>query len=195
MTDILFRSFTPDIEVRAGGDGRTVHGIAVPYGRAQRINSTLTEQFAPGAFNAAVRSAHRVPFARDHLPMGGTLIGRLTELRDDTAGLYFEARVAQTVAGDETLALLRDGALDQVSIGFRAKQDRRLPDGTVERVTADLRELAVVLEGAYGQHAMAMGVRAQDNLAVVEATCTCGAASRSAQARRILAALPTLLPM
>lgn len=186
----LYRSFEPDIEVRSVGDGRTVTGIAVPYGRPQRIDATLTEQFRKGAFSASVKAAARVPFAREHLKMGGTLIGKLTALRDDAAGLYFEARVSPTVAGDETLALLRDGALDQVSIGFRARQDRRLPDGTIERVTADLRELAVVLEGAYGHHAMVAEVREQ-----AEHGCTCGARSRLDESRRVLAGLPTLLPL
>ncbi|GAA2543707.1 DUF305 domain-containing protein [Pseudonocardia hydrocarbonoxydans] len=162
MNQLITRAFSPELEVRSAGDGRTVTGVAVPYGRPQRIDSTLTEQFRRGAFNAAIRAAHRVPFTREHLSMGGALIGRLTALRDDEAGLYFEARVSPTVAGDETLALLRDGALESVSIGFRARQNRRLADGTIERVTADLRELAVVLEGAYGEHALVSSVRAAD---------------------------------
>lgn len=185
--DSLFRSFTPDIEVRSGGDGRTVHGIAVPYAHPQRIDSTLTEQFARGAFRKQLESAHRVPFARDHMSHGGQLIGKITQLRDDAAGLYFEARVSPTSLGNDTLELLRDGALDQVSIGFRPGQDRRLPGGVVERVTAHLTELAVVLQGAYGEHAMAMGIRA--------AGCTCGSEDRMAEARRILQSLPEVLPL
>lgn len=192
-SEVAYRSFEPELEVRSGGDGRTVIGIAVPYGRPQRITADLTEQFAKGAFNAAVRAAHRIPFTREHMLLGGTLIGRLTELRDDAKGLYFEAKVSSTLAGDETLALLRDGALDQVSIGFREKQNRRLADGTIERVTADLRELAVVLEGAYGRHAAVAAVRSQEL-----PTCTCGAMdarSRLDAARKVLNGLPSLLPM
>lgn len=185
--DVAYRSFAPEVEVRSSGDGRTVHGIAVPYGQPQRINATLVEQFARGAFSRQAGAAHRVPFAREHLPMGGQLIGRITQLRDDAKGLYFEARVADTQLGNDTLALLRDGALDQVSIGFRERQNRRLPDGTVERVTADLRELAVVLEGAYGEYAVAMGVRSENG------GCACG--SRLDEARAVLATLPRLLPL
>lgn len=61
MADVIYRSFAPDLEVRSSGDGRTVCGIAVPYGRAQRIDSQLVEQFRRGAFNAQVRSAARIP--------------------------------------------------------------------------------------------------------------------------------------
>lgn len=158
--DVQYRSFTPDLEVRSSGDGRTIVGIAVPYGRPQFISRGLTEQFRRGAFNHQLRAAHRVPLTRDHLPLGGTLIGRATVLRDDAAGLYGEWRVSKTAAGDETLELVRDGALSQLSIGFRERQNERLTGGVIERVTADLREVAVVPEGAYGDAALISAVRA-----------------------------------
>lgn len=197
MTDTLFRTFTPDIAIRSAGDGRTLHGIAVPYGVEQRIDDALVEVFARGAFNAQVRAANRVPLAREHMALGGRLIGRLTMLRDDAAGLYFEARVSKTELGDETLALLEDEALREVSIGFRERQNRRRRNGAIERVTADLRELAVVMEGAYGQHAAVAGVRAkQDEMGPGATACTCGATdARLAQARQILAGLPVLPPV
>lgn len=191
-TDLITRSFTPELAVRSaanGGDGRTVEGLAVPYGRPQRINPDLVEQFARGAFNAQVRAPNRVRFQRDH----HILIGRAVELRDDAAGLWGAWRVSATPAGDETLTLVEDGVLDELSVGFRTRQDRRLPDGTIERVRADLVEVSLVLEGAYGRGALVSAVReAQDTNGVVAATCTCGAASRAAQAAQILASIPVL---
>src|SRR5690606_6540958 len=83
MDVIAFRTFTPDLEVRSGGDGRTIVGIAVPYGQPVRIDSTLVEQFARGAFNHQLRAPHRVRFAREHLQLGGTLIGVTKVLRDE----------------------------------------------------------------------------------------------------------------
>lgn len=192
----LIRVFTPDLEVRStakGGDGRTIVGIAVPYERAQRIDHTLVEQFARGAFNHQIAAAHRVPFAREHMSLGGTLIGRTITLRDDAAGLYGEWRVSRTPAGDETLELVKDGALSDLSIGFRERQNRRLASGTIERTTADLREVSVVLEGAYGEGAMVAAVRAaEDRQDVMAATCTCGAATNAQRAAQLLAALPVL---
>lgn len=157
---LQYRAFTPDLEVRTSGDGRTIVGIAVPYGHPQRISARLTEQFRRGAFNHQLRAAFRVPLARDHMMTGGTLIGRATELRDDAAGLYGEWRVSKTPAGDETLELVRDGVLPHLSIGFRERQNANLPGGVTERVTADLREVAIVAEGAYGDGAGIHGVRA-----------------------------------
>lgn len=185
MDVIAFRTFTPDLEVRSGGDGRTIVGIAVPYGQPVRIDSTLVEQFARGAFNHQLRAPHRVRFAREHLQLGGTLIGVTKVLRDDAAGLYGEWYVSKTPAGDETLELVRDGALRELSIGFREVQNRRLPTGVVERVKADLREVAVVMEGAYGELAVATGVRA----------ATASDRPLLAKARTMFEALPDLPPM
>jgi HK97 family phage prohead protease len=161
---MLYRSFTPDLEVRSDGDGRTVVGIAVPYGRTINVPSEgIRERFARGAFNHQLRASNRIAFARDHLPFGGVLIGATKLLRDDAAGLYGEWRVSRTAVGDETLELVRDGALRELSVGFRERRNRMVadPGGPItERVKADATEVAVVMAGAYGrQGAVMTGVR------------------------------------
>lgn len=163
MSDMQYRSFAPDLQVRSAGDGRTVCGIAVPYNAPTRINEQLIEQFARGAFNHQVDRPQRVKFAREHVMLGGELIGAASMLRDDAAGLYVELRTAKTPAGEATLELVRDGALDQLSVAFRAGKDRRLGAGHVERVQADLREVAIVMEGAYGELAVATAVRSHNH--------------------------------
>lgn len=169
ITGMHYRSFTPELEVRQKGDGRTIVGIAVPYGRAQYISPGLTEQFRSGAFDeqlgpvldgGVLRGANRVPFTRDHMAHGGALIGRATVLRNDAAGLYGEFRVSRTDKGDETLELVKDGALSELSIGFRERTNANLPGGVTERVAAELREVAVVMQGAYGEQALVSAIRA-----------------------------------
>lgn len=163
--DHFARTFSPLLEVRSsakGGDGRTIEGIAVPFLRRQRIDAQLTEQFAPGAFDHQIRAVHRIAFTRDHMSQGGTLIGRAIELRNDALGLWGAFRVSATSAGDDTLALIADGALSELSVGFRAQKDHREPDGTITRVRADLVEVSVVLAGAYGEGAQIMAVRSAD---------------------------------
>lgn len=161
MNETHYRSFTPDLEVRSGNDGRTIYGIAVPYNAPTRIDDVLVEQFARGAFNHQINRPQRVKFAREHVLLGGEIIGAASMLKDDAAGLYVELRAARTPRGDETLELVKDGALDQLSIMFREAKSRRLAGGVTERVTADLREVAVVMEGAYGELAAAAGVRSR----------------------------------
>lgn len=160
MENMIYRTYMPDLEVRsAGGDGRTIYGIAVPYEQPQRINGQLTEQWARGAFNHQLRAANRIRFAREHVALGGALIGATRTLRDDAAGLYGEWRVSKTPVGDETLELVRDGALRELSIGFRDPRSRRLRGGVIEHTRAHLFEVAMTMEGAYGELAMAAGVR------------------------------------
>lgn len=160
MTDLIVRSFQPDLEVRTKGSQRLVSGIAVPYNVEQRIDAQLVEVFRPGAFANQLRAANRVKFTREHMSMGGTVIGKATLLREDEAGLYGEFQVAKTAAGDETLELLREGVLTDLSIGFREGQNRSR-NGVVERISAALLEVSVVLEGAYGEAAAVSAVRAQ----------------------------------
>jgi len=164
---VVYHTVSPDLSLRTaaqGGDGRTVYGIAVPYNRPTRINDRLTEMFMRGAYGHQVDRPGRVKFARGHLPLGGELIGAAALLREEPAGLYTEFRVSRTPRGDETLALLEDGALDEWSIGFVEVpgQTRMREDGVRVYHRADLREVAVVLEGAYGREAVVAGVRQAD---------------------------------
>lgn len=156
---MAYRSFASDLHVRSGGDGRTLEGIVVPYSKPVRIDSTLVEQFEPGVFAHQMRAANRVKVAREHMMLGGTLIGAGQHMEDTREGLFMQLRVARTPVGDETLELVRDGALDELSVMFRERQNRRLGGGVVARVKADLLEVAVVLEGAYGRLATVTGVR------------------------------------
>ena len=192
MTDTLIhRAFQPDLEVRSaakGGDGRTIVGIAVPYNQPQYIDKDLTEEFLPGAFDHQLRAANRVRLTREHHGLGGHLIGRATELRDDARGLYGEFRVSNTPAGDETLELVKDGVLSHLSIGFRQPEGgyRRSRAGVVQRSKVNLFEVSVVMEGAYSDEAVVTGVRSVG-----------GGIQRSnlAELEQIIATLPVLPPL
>jgi len=183
MTELITRSYTPDLEVRSKGDGRTVEGIVVPYGVAQYIDERLTEQFASGAFDHQVNAAHRIKFTRDHQSHGGKIIGRALSMRNDARGLYMEFRVSNTETGNETLELLKDEALTDLSIGFYAVSNRALPNGVLERTKANLFEVSVVPEGAYGEEAMVSAVRAQNQTPNLDS------------ARKLLQAWPVLPPL
>lgn len=141
------------VEVRVKGDEGVVEGIAVPWDQPTRVDSMLTEEFARGAFDAQLRRPSSVFLARGHMPFGGSPIGRLTEMRNDQAGLWVSAKVSRTAVGEETLILLRDGVLDRFSIGFAEgkntfRSDAKLGQIT-RRQTAGLREVAIVPNPAY----------------------------------------------
>ena len=168
----------PDLELRSSGDGRTIYGIAVPWNRAQWINDDLSEMFLPNNFDHQLRAANRVWYAREHIKLGGRQIGTCQVMRNDASGLYVELRTSRTPLGDETLELFKDGALRQMSIMFEPVQNRRVHvprdqvNGArayateqvpvVARIKSNLREVALVLEGAYGDMAAGAGVRSAD---------------------------------
>lgn len=160
----------PDLEIlpRAkGGDGRTVVGILVPFNKVQRIHDGLTEVIRSGAADHQLAQPRRMKFAHEHIKLGGKLIGRAHETRNDASGLWGALRAAPGVqAADEAIALVEAGALDELSIGFRAVRSRRLPDGVIERVRIDVLETALVLEGAYGRGARVTGLRSQDGYSI-----------------------------
>ncbi len=176
MTDLLTRTFDAELTLRGrGGDGRTVFGRAVPYAAPQYIYDGLVEEFDHGVFAHQLRAANRVRLAREHVQLGGTLIGAARTLREEPGGLFFEARVSKTVVGDETLELVNDQALRQISIGFRERPhgNRRSDDGVLHRTAADLFEIALVMEGAYGEQAELAGVRSLDPRVTATHGCTC----------------------
>lgn len=177
MSDIQHRNFEIHLEHRKEGDGRTIYGMAVPYDVEQRINGNLTEVFRKGAFADVVRAPFRVKLLRGH-DAKGMPIGRATLLRETDKGLYAEMRVSQTAAGDEVLELIKDGALDQLSIGFAPLKNRKRDDGVIERLKAHLAEISLVTFGAYGDLASVAGMRDHESNA-----------PRLTHAREILASL------
>lgn len=159
MSDMQYRSMRSELQVRSGGDGRTICGIVVPWNAPTRIDDDLVETFARGAFAHQASEPARIRLEREHVELGGTLIGAGVLMRDDPAGCYMELRASKTPIGDETLELVKDGALDQLSVAFRDRQSRRISGGITQRVKADLLKVAVVMQGAYGELASITGVR------------------------------------
>ena len=147
-----YRASSPDLEVRT--DARTVVGIAVPFGEVAHVRNNsggeYRERFVKGAFRKTIeqRGAKRVKFLAMHdyqrLPLG-----RADVLREDENGLYAEFRVSKTTAGDEVLELIKDGALDALSVGFAPVSSRNGKDGALERSEVALKEVSAVSSGAY----------------------------------------------
>ena len=151
------RNYSVNLELRANSDGRTIFGIAVPYNKEQRITSTMVEVFRKGVFSEVIKAPHRVKLLRGHGE--NNVLGRATLLKETDDGLYAEFKISKTRAGDEALALVQDGALDQLSVGFMPIKNKKRPDGVMERLKAHLAEVSLVTFGAYGELASITGMR------------------------------------
>lgn len=141
---LLLRSFDTALEVR--DDGRTLSGIAVPYGVETRVGRYV-ESFARDAF--ADTTVHTLTAA--HPRDGGELpIGVSVELRNQSDGLHGAWHVSDVELGNQVLALLRDGVPLGLSIGFIPGRERWNTARThVERLSATLDHVAVVRSPAY----------------------------------------------
>jgi uncharacterized protein len=123
----------------------TVRGYASVFGAVDLSG----DEVAPGSFEASLRTrgAAGVKMLWQHDP--GRPIGVWTTLREDKVGLWAEGRLAlDTSGGREAYGLIRAGALDGLSIGFRTKRAER-PGGRGGKakrrlVEIDLWEISIV---------------------------------------------------
>lgn len=94
-------------------------------------------------------------------------IGMPDVIKEDDKGLYVEAKVSKTAKGDEALELIRDGVVDEMSIGYTPEEvtyierdeDGQYPEG-LRRILkiVDLFEFSPVVWGANDQtHVEAAG--------------------------------------
>ncbi|HVY20469.1 MAG TPA: HK97 family phage prohead protease [Bauldia sp.] len=100
----------------------------------------------PGAFRASLakRGAGGVKMLFQHDP--NQPIGVWTDIREDSQGLFVKGRLTADVArAREVLALMRAGALDGLSIGYRTVRGKTDAKTGVRRLMeVDLWEISVV---------------------------------------------------
>lgn len=145
---------------------RVIEVLAVPYERpTDRVihdGHQIVEVFSRGAFHGLKRT--NVKVFRDHEMRAA--IGRAIQFYpDDDDGLRADLRISDTLLGDESLELARDGVLD-VSIGFAPKEGgvRMSADGRQRRInSAYLDHIALVTVPAY-EEARVLAVRSADEL-------------------------------
>jgi HK97 family phage prohead protease len=99
-----------------------------------------------GAFARSLRQrgASGVRMLYQHDP--NEPIGRWDDIREDSRGLYVRGRLQTSLQrGREVLALMRDGGLDGLSIGYRTVRARKDGATGIRRILeADLWEISVV---------------------------------------------------
>jgi HK97 family phage prohead protease len=149
---MLTRSFLlRDAEV--GGDGRSLILACVPFDRPALVDDgdgPYREVFRRGAFAAVAPAANRIELRYGHR-QDGPPYGFGLDLVEDPEHLIGRFRVAPGAQGDQVLALVNDGQLNGVSIGYLAGQSRDTADGDgplVERLRVkQLAEVSLIPSG------------------------------------------------
>ncbi len=131
--------FRPRATIDADG---TVEGYASLFGELDQARDMVM----PGAFAATLRTrgVRRIPMLFQHDP--AEPVGVWLELREDSRGLYARGRLIPDVQrGRELLALVRQGGIDGLSIGFRTVKGRIDPRTRIRKLDiVDLWEISIV---------------------------------------------------
>lgn len=129
-----------ELDIKAVADDGIFTGYASTYAVDQGRDAVV-----PGAFakTLATRPAARIKMLRDHDPR--QLIGQWIDAKEDGTGLWVKGQLLLDVsAAKEAYTLLKAGALDGLSIGFRTLKDRW---DSVKKVRfleeVDLREISL----------------------------------------------------
>ncbi len=122
------------LEIKAGSEDGSFEGYASIFGMVDKGMDTVV-------YGAFAESLIRTPAARvrmlwQHRP--DQVIGKFSVVREDTKGLYCEGRLNLKVQkGLEAYELLKDGAIDGLSMGYTTLKDE------IDRV-AGIRKLLIV---------------------------------------------------
>ena len=136
----------PTLIVAAEGDApsRTISGVALPYNVVATVSGGEQVMFVPGSLPVTGK-APRLLEAHD----GSRIIGIVTGREDDDDEMRYTARISATKAGDDVIELIKDGALDAVSVGVNPIEAEYNDDGVLVVTKAEWAELSVVAEPAF----------------------------------------------
>ena len=132
----------PASKLEAGAPEGVVRGYASVFNRRDLAGDSVE----PGAFRASLlaRGVSGIRMLWQHDP--AEPVGVWTAMREDDRGLFVEGRLAlDTARGRDVFALVRAGAVDGLSIGFRARRARREAGSGLRRLLEiDLWEVSIV---------------------------------------------------
>jgi HK97 family phage prohead protease len=155
--EIESRSTPRPVELRAAGS-RRVGGLGAVYGKMSRPlgGGQFLEVIEPRAWSrSAGMGWPNVAAYREHNPslLLGTVAARTLEIRDTKEGLDYTISLAETSAGNDTLADVMAGNLRGASVSMKVHEDDFTYNGSGlpirHVISSELVELSVVSNPAY----------------------------------------------
>lgn len=139
MTDIKHHNVALEIKREPDEDG-VFEGYASVFGIVDQGMDVVER----GAFVKSLGSGRRVKMLWQHDT--SQPIGVWDEIREDERGLYVKGRLLKDVQkGREAIALIKSGAIDEMSIGYRTIEAVSEANGRVRKLTeVDLFEVSLV---------------------------------------------------
>lgn len=139
-------------------DGRNVELLCAPYDTPALVadpppmgdGRPYEEEFARGAFDAALKAPNRVLLEFEHFHPGlSGVLGHATALESRDDALYGRFRVGDHPDGDKALSLIHDGVLTAASVFFQPLKSLRMQSGKMRRLRVRLDRVALARVGAY----------------------------------------------
>nr|WP_303682657.1 HK97 family phage prohead protease [Brevundimonas naejangsanensis] len=138
------------LDIKAIGDDGVIEGYASVWDKVDSYNEAVER----GAFKQSLAAARREKRSIKMLYQHDSFqpIGVWDDLDEDDTGLRVKGRILKdaSVKAAETYALNREGALDELSIGYREVETKKDParPGVLLLKQLNLREVSVVTFGA-----------------------------------------------
>ncbi len=138
------------LDIKAIGDDGVIEGYASIWNKVDSYNEAVER----GAFKQSLAAARREKRSIKMLYQHDSFqpIGVWDDLDEDETGLRVKGRILKdaSVKAAETYALIREGALDELSIGYREVETKKDParPGVLLLKQLNLREVSVVTFGA-----------------------------------------------
>jgi HK97 family phage prohead protease len=155
MRDFEVKNFS--FEIKATKDNE-FEGYAAVFNNKDSYDDVIE----PGAFAKTIQESKRVKVLWQHDPWQP--IGKPIAMSEDSKGLHVKAKVSNTQLGKDVVQLLKDGVIDELSIGYNTiKADWDSINGVRRIKEVKLWEFSPVTFAA-NEQANIIGVKNMDGL-------------------------------
>jgi len=114
--NLEIKSYPFEVKADTKEDG-VFEGYASVFGNVDGVGDIMVK----GAFTKTLQESKRVKILFNHNPM--MPIGKPLEMYEDSKGLHVRGKISPTEKGKETLILMKDGVMDEMSIGYQTIKD------------------------------------------------------------------------
>jgi HK97 family phage prohead protease len=127
-----------------GETPRTISGVAVPWDTEATVSDGTRVKFAKGSLPTTGKKPKLLKYHDDTKPVG-VVTGRV----DSDKGMLFTARISATSEGNDMIELIKDEAIDAVSVGVNPIEFSYDDSGTMVITKGDWVELSLVTAPAF----------------------------------------------
>jgi HK97 family phage prohead protease len=132
------------IVAEEGESPRTISGVAVPWNTEATVSDGTRVMFERGSLPISGKKPKLLKYHDDTQP-----VGIVTSRLDTEKGMLFTAKISATSEGNDMIELIKDGAVDAVSVGVNPTDYRFNDEGVMVISAGDWVELSLVTAPAF----------------------------------------------